>query len=526
MNRCWTATRKNTFWNASKTGWISSEGPFIKKFEEGVAAQVGRKHGIAVCNGTAALDVAIAALKLSPGDEVIMPTFTIISCIGEIVRAGAKPVLIDSDPVTWNMDVGQIAEKITPRTKAIMVVHIYGLPVDMDPVLELAARHGLKIIEDAAEMHGQTYKGKPCGSFGDISIFSFYPNKHITTGEGGMVLTDDDGLAEECRGLRNLCFQPQRRFVHERLGWNYRMTNLQAALGVAQLERLDEFVSRKRAMGRYYTEALSSLSKVQLPLAATNYAQNIYWVFGMVLHDDVPFDAIEAMKRLAKLGIGTRPFFYPMHQQPVLCRMGLFEGERYPAAEKMAERGFYIPSGLGVTEAQMETVAAKVRGSPVVSAFDLYSEYYDLLYRDKDYRGEADYILSLIREFHPRRQDPSGSGMRHGKACVPVPGRWVRRQRCRYVSDHAGAGPQALSVCLLPCRRCPQRSPWPSFRCRDLPLPCCQLPDGEFRSDGLSSHRQGASGARRHFHFRLLVWSPASWPIRPSSGSSGWRTRS
>jgi perosamine synthetase len=343
------------------TGWISSEGPFIKKFEEGVAAQVGRKHGIAVCNGTAALDVAIAALGLKPGDEVIMPTFTIISCIGEIVRAGARPVLVDSDPVTWNMDVGQIAERITPRTRAILVVHIYGLPADMDPILELAARHNLKIVEDAAEMHGQTYKGRPCGSFGDLSIFSFYPNKHITTGEGGMVLASDDALAEECRSLRNLCFQPPRRFVHERLGWNYRMTNLQAALGVAQLERLEEFVGRKRAMGKRYTKALSSLTQVQLPLPATNYADNIYWVYGMVLNDDVPFDAIEAMKRLAKVGVGTRPFFYPMHQQPVLRDMGLFKGEAYPVAEKLADRGFYIPSGMALNEAQIDSVIGRVR---------------------------------------------------------------------------------------------------------------------------------------------------------------------
>ena len=342
------------------TGWISSEGPFIKKFEDGVAAKVGRKHGIAVCNGTAALDIAVAALKLNPGDEIILPAFTIISCIGEIVRAGARPVLVDSDPVTWNMDIGQIAEKITPRTKAILVVHIYGLPVDIDPVLELAARHGLKIVEDAAEMHGQTYKGKPCGSFGDISIFSFYPNKHITTGEGGMVLTNDDALAEDCRGLRNLCFQPPRRFVHERLGWNYRMTNMQAALGVAQLERLDEFVGRKRAMGRHYTKALSSLRTVQLPLPATNYAENIYWVYGMVLNDDVPFGAIEAMKRLAARDVGTRPFFYPMHRQPVLQRMGLFEGEHYPVAERLGERGFYIPSGIALTEAQADEVASRV----------------------------------------------------------------------------------------------------------------------------------------------------------------------
>ena len=240
------------------TGWISSEGPFVKRFEQQMAEVVGRRHGIAVCNGTAALETAVAALGLEPGDEIIMPSFTIISCAAAIIRCGCVPVLVDSDPITWNMDVAKLKEKIkneieikkNKKLKAIMVVHIYGLPVDMDPVLELAATYGLKVIEDAAEMHGQTYRGRPCGSFGDLSIFSFYPNKHITTGEGGMVLTDDDGLAERCRSLRNLCFQPQKRFVHEELGYNFRMTNLQAALGIAQLERLAEFVARKRHMGQ------------------------------------------------------------------------------------------------------------------------------------------------------------------------------------------------------------------------------------------------------------------------------------
>ena len=340
-----------------ETGWISSEGPFVKEFEQKFASRVGRKHGIAVTNGTAAIDAAVEALGIGPGDEVILPTFTIISCITQIVRSGATPVLVDSDPITWNMEVGQIEAKITPRTKAIMVVHIYGLPVDMDPVLDIAQRYGLKIIEDAAEMIGQTYKGKPCGSFGDISTFSFYPNKHITTGEGGMIVTDDDVLAETCRSLRNLCFQPQKRFVHERLGWNLRMTNLQAALGLAQLERLDEFVARKRAMGKRYTELLKNLSGVQLPLAKTDYAENIYWVFGLVLNDDLPFDAEEAMRRLAKARIGTRPFFWPMHEQPVLRRMGLFDGVSCPVAGRLARRGFYVPSGMSLTDEQCAIVA-------------------------------------------------------------------------------------------------------------------------------------------------------------------------
>jgi perosamine synthetase len=344
-----------------RTGWISSEGPFIRKFEEQLAARMGRKYGVAVSNGSVALDAAVMALGLGPGDEVILPSFTIISCAAAIVRAGAVPVVVDCEPDTWNMDVAQIEARITPRTKAIMVVHIFGLPVDMDPLLALASKHGLKVIEDAAEMHGQNYKGKPCGSFGDISTFSFYPNKHITTGEGGMIVTDDAILADKCRSLRNLYFKPEQRFVHDELGWNFRMTNLQAALGVAQLERLDEFVGIKRRMGARYTELLTGTPGIQLPLARTGYADNIYWVYGMVLDDSVPFDAKEAMNRLGRLGIGTRPFFWPMHEQPVFRRMGLFAGESYPVAERIARRGFYIPSGMALTDEQMKRSAAAVK---------------------------------------------------------------------------------------------------------------------------------------------------------------------
>ena len=343
------------------TGWISSEGPFIKQFEAQFAARMGRKYGVAVCNGSVALDAAVVALDIKRGDEVILPTFTIISCAAAIVRAGATPVVVDSDPITWNMDVSQIEANITPQTKAIMVVHIYGLPVDMQPLLELAKKYGLAIIEDAAEMYGQTYRGQPCGSFGELSAFSFYPNKHVTTGEGGMILTDDAQLAERCHSLRNLCFQPQQRFVHDELGWNFRMTNLQAALGVAQLERLDEFVARKRRMGRSYTELLNGTPGLQLPLPQTDYAENIYWVFGVVLDDAVPFDAKEAMRRLGDLKIGTRPFFWPMHEQPVFRKMGLFKGAACPVAERLARRGFYLPSGVALTDEQIERVAAVVK---------------------------------------------------------------------------------------------------------------------------------------------------------------------
>lgn len=343
------------------SGWISSEGPFVQKFEENFALAVGRKYAVSVCNGSMALEAAIVALGIGSGDEVILPTFTIISCGAAIVKAGAIPVVVDCEAQTWNMDIGQIEAKITPRTKAIMVVHIYGLPVAMTPVLELAQKYGLKIIEDAAEMHGQTYQGKPCGSFGDISIFSFYSNKHITTGEGGMIVTNQEDIFERCRSLRNLYFQPQRRFIHEELGWNLRMTNLQAAVGLAQLEQLETFVQRKRKMGRRYRELLQNIPCLELPLPQTDYAENIYWVYGVVLKDEVNFDAMEAMKRLKEHQIGTRPFFWCMHEQPVFHKMGLLQNVSYPVAERLARRGFYLPSGLALTDEQIERVAQAVQ---------------------------------------------------------------------------------------------------------------------------------------------------------------------
>lgn len=343
------------------TGWISSEGPFVGEFEQRMAAHVGRDAAIAVSNGTAALDIAVEALGIGPGDEVIMPTFTIISCVHQVVRAGARPVFVDCDAATWNMRVDHVEQKISKRTRAILAVHIYGLPVDMDPLLELARQHGLRVIEDAAEVIGQTYKGRHCGSIGDASTFSFYPNKHITTGEGGMLLTDDPALAERARSKRNLCFQRKQRFVHDELGWNYRMTNMQAALGLAQLERIDATVQRKRAIGRFYNEALAGLPQLRLPLAKTDYAENIYWVYGVVLEDSCPADAAVIMEKLAAEGIGTRPFFWPLHEQPVLRDLGLAGNESFPIAESLARRGFYLPSGLGSDDDDFARVAETVR---------------------------------------------------------------------------------------------------------------------------------------------------------------------
>ncbi|WP_281637400.1 DegT/DnrJ/EryC1/StrS family aminotransferase [Flavobacterium marginilacus] len=338
-----------------ETGWISSEGGYVTQFETQFAQYVNRNHGIAVANGSAALDIAVKALGVGKGDEVIMPAFTIISPAQSIVTAGAIPVLVDSDPITWNMDVTQIEAKITSKTKAILVVHIYGLPVDMDPVLALCEKYNLKLIEDAAEMHGQTYKGKMCGSFGDISIFSFYPNKHITTGEGGMIVCNNDEAAEKCKKLRNLAFEPQgRRFIHYELGWNYRMTNLQAALGVAQLEKMEFHIQRKREIGNLYSKGLKELRGFQLPLVNTEYAENIYWVFGLTADTEEQKEVM--VKKLSDAKIGTRPFFWCMHEQPVFQKMGLFKNESYPAAEKLARNGFYIPSGLGLTNEEIADV--------------------------------------------------------------------------------------------------------------------------------------------------------------------------
>ena len=347
-----------------RTGWVSSAGKYINEFEQGWADYCGRRHGISVSNGTVALELAVACLGLKPGDEVIMPSFTIISCALAVCRNGGVPVLVDSDPRTWCMDVDQLKDKITPRTRAVMPVHIYGHPVNMDPLLDLAERHGLAIIEDAAEAHGAEYLSKwngtesrwrRCGSFGALSCFSFYANKLITTGEGGMVLTDDVKLADRARSQRNLCFQAGRRFLHEELGFNFRLTNLQAAVGLGQLQRITEIVARKRWMGAEYTRRLKDIKGVQLP-AEEPWARNVYWMYGVVLSEEVEMDATQLALRLQQRGVETRPFFWGMHEQPVFHKRGLFVNEHYPVAERIARRGLYLPSGLALTEEQLTRV--------------------------------------------------------------------------------------------------------------------------------------------------------------------------
>jgi perosamine synthetase len=270
------------------------------------------------------------------------------------------PVLVDADPRTWCMDVGQVADRITPRTRAIMPVHIYGHPVAMGPLWDLAERHGLKIVEDAAEAHGAEYRGRKCGGLGDLSCFSFYANKIITTGEGGMVLTNDPAYAERARSLRNLCFRPERRFYHTELGHQFRLTNLQAAIGVAQIARIDELLAHKRRMGQRYTELLRGTPGISLPVEET-WATNVYWMYGLVLDEATGLDAVAFARRLKACGVETRPFFLGMHEQPVFNERGLFVGERYPVTERIARQGLYLPSGLTLTEGQIEQVVAAVK---------------------------------------------------------------------------------------------------------------------------------------------------------------------
>jgi perosamine synthetase len=351
-----------------KTGWISSAGKYLEEFERAWASYCGMQYGIAVSNGTTALQVAVACLGLQPGDEVILPTFTIISCAQAITYNQAIPVLVDCEPRTWCMDASLVKDRITPRTRAIMPVHIYGHPVDMDPILDLARQHHLYVIEDAAEAHGAEYLSgrgtqnetwRRCGGMSDISVFSFYANKLVTTGEGGMVLTNDPAIAERARSLRNLCFRHERRFYHTELGHNFRLTNLQAAIGLAQVERMPQTIQKKRWMGESYTRRLRHLTNIQLPVEES-WARQVYWMYGLVLDESTGLGAPEFARRLQAEGVETRPFFLGIHEQPVYTNQGLFKGEKYPVAERIARQGLYLPSGLTLTENQLETVCRAV----------------------------------------------------------------------------------------------------------------------------------------------------------------------
>lgn len=346
------------------TGWISSEGHFVKKLEDDFSAYCGLKYGSAVCNGSVAIDVAVRSLKelynWKDGDEIIMTSFTIISCAQSVIYNGLKPVFVDCEPLTYNIDVNKIEEMINNKTKAIMIVHIYGMPSDMNPIMDIANKYNLVVLEDSAEAHGQTYRGKKCGSFGEISTFSFYPNKHLTTGEGGMIVTSNKDLADKCNYFKNLCFTPENRFVNNDLGWNFRMSNLQAAVGVAQFERISEFIEIKKNMGKRYIELLTDIP-AKLPIEKLDYAENNFWVFPIVLNDEIKLTGKDAIKKLAEKGIGCRPFFYPLHKQPILQKMGLTDNIIRPVSERLYNKGFYIPSGLNLTDEKMVFVSKKVK---------------------------------------------------------------------------------------------------------------------------------------------------------------------
>ena len=360
------------------SSWISSAGQYFERFESEWAKYCGQKYGVGVSNGTVALELAVEVCNFPKGSEIILPSFTIISCAQAIVKNGLNPVLVDCDPETYCMDVGQIKDKITKRTVAIMPVHIYGHSCDMDPIMDIAEKNNLIVIEDAAEAHGGEYFSKKqnswrrCGSIGHLACFSFYANKIITCGEGGMVLTSDDNLAERLRSHRNLCFLKSPRFLHHEMGSNFRMTNIQAAIGVAQLEYIDKTIARKVSMAKRYSDALRDLP-LQLPVQR-EWAKNVIWMYGVTLKESekdwrklspeeyASWPSYKIMKELDNSGIQTRPFFIGMHEQPVFQRLGYFKGEFYPVTEKIARTGFYLPSGQAITDDQIDEVCNALKG--------------------------------------------------------------------------------------------------------------------------------------------------------------------
>ena len=344
---------------AIETNWISSAGKFISDFEAQFAEFCGVKYGIACANGTVAMHLAMATLGLEPGDEVIIPTFTMIATANAVTYCGATPVLVDMEPEFWQMDLNQVEAKITPRTKAIVPVHIYGHPTDMDPLLELAQKHGITVIEDAAEAHGAEYKGRRAGGLGDAAGFSFYGNKIITTGEGGMVTTSNRDIARLAWNLRDHAFSHERHFWHKFVGFNYRMTNLQAAVGLAQVEQLDGFVAARRQHALEYNCRLSAIPGIRTP-AEASWAKNVYWMYGIMVDErEYGMNRDELRQALAERGVETRTFFIPMHCQPVYWKQ--FFGERYPVAETLCQRGFYLPSASSLTLAEIEYVTGVIR---------------------------------------------------------------------------------------------------------------------------------------------------------------------
>ena len=338
-----------------RKGWISSDGPEVKIFEKEFSKKINRKHSIAVSNGTAALEIAVKALGIKKNDEVIIPNFTIVSNALAVIKQNAKPVLVDCDLKTWNMNLDDIEKKINKKTKAIMVTHIYSFSNDMDRILKICKKHKIFLIEDAAEVLGLKYKNKMCGSFGDLSTFSFYANKQVTCGEGGMISTNNPQLYEKCKSLRNLCFGKIQRFNHDDIGWNYRMTNIQAALGINQLKRLDKIVKKKIYIGNYYYNKLSKNKNIYMTPPKLSYSKNIYWVVGILIKNKKVL-ASKIIKSLNKYGIGARPFFWPMHDQNIFKRLKIFPKKSYPNSSYLGKYGFYIPSYLKLDNSRMNYI--------------------------------------------------------------------------------------------------------------------------------------------------------------------------
>ena len=348
--------------NCLKTGWISSEGNYVKQFEKNFAKFVNRKYGVAVSSGTAALEIAIKSLNLKKNSEVLIPTFSIVSTANAVLKNNLKPVLLDCDLNTWNVKTSDVINKITKKTKAIILTHIYGLPVDMENILKVAKLKNIKIIEDAAEVIGLKYNNKKCGSFGDLSIFSFYANKHITTGEGGMICTNNRQLSNMSKSLRNLSFSKSyyNRFDHSNISWNYRMTNLQAAFGCGQLKNINWIINRKREIGKIYYDKLKKINNIILQPYSLPYAKNIYWVFGIVLKNKLKIYRNKVMKKLLEYGIETRPFFKPMNQQKIFKNYNLFNNTKFPNANFLSKNGFYLPSGLALKNSEIKFIVKKL----------------------------------------------------------------------------------------------------------------------------------------------------------------------
>ncbi len=342
-----------------KTGWVSSSGPYIDKFEKAFANYLGVSFATTTTNGTTALQLALASLGIDKGDEVIVPDLTIISCALAPLYLNAVPVAVDVDPKTGTIDPTKIEGHITKRTKAIMVVHLYGHPCDMDPIMDIARRHNIPVIEDAAEAHGAEYKGKKVGSIADIGCFSFYGNKIITTGEGGMMVTNTEALYTRAKILKDLAHSPNERFYHEEVGYNFRMTNMQAGLGLAQLEQIDLYLQKKHHMASLYSKNFHGFSALELPTQAP-WAKNVYWMYAVRVSKSSPINRDEVRIKLKEKGIDTRDFFVPLHLQPVCTNRNLFKHAHCPVSTDLSERGLYLPSGLAITDKQINTVSKAV----------------------------------------------------------------------------------------------------------------------------------------------------------------------